>query len=118
MPGREGAGRLGCLLAVAALAFITYVGIPALRLEIRYRSARETIHDEAAQITAERAADVEREIVFAVRKLDLPRSAERVQVRHASGGLRRFQISVRYADTVRVLAWAWVWQRTIQAQTP
>ena len=116
--GTGGAGRLGCLMAVAALAFVTYVGIPAVRLEIRYRTARETIQDEAAQITAERAADVEEQIVSTVRKLDLPRSAENVQVRFASGGVRRFRIGVRYADTVHVFAWAWVWRRTIEAETP
>lgn len=117
-PGPEGAGRLGCLMAVAALAFVTYVGIPALRLEMRYRTARETIHDEAAQITAGRAADVEEQIVSTVRELDLPRSAEHVQVGFVSSGGRRFRISVRYADTVHVFAWAWVWRRTIEAETP
>ncbi len=117
-PGPDGAGRLGCLMAVAALAFVTYVGIPTLRLEMRYRAARETIQDEAAQITAGRAADVEEQIASTVRELDLPRSAEHVQVGFASGGGRRFRISVRYADTVHVLAWAWVWRRTIEAETP
>ncbi len=118
IPGTDGAGRLGCLMAVAVLAFVTYVGIPALRLEMRYRTVRETIHDEAAQMTAERAADVEEQIVSTVRELDLPRSAEQVQVGLASGGLRRFRIRVRYADTVQVLAWTWVWRRTIDVQTP
>ena len=105
-------------MAVAALAFVTYVGVPTLRFEMRYRTARETIHDEAAQITAGRAADVEEQIVSTVRELDLPRSAERVQVGFASGGGRRFRISVRYADTVRVFAWVWVLRRTIEAETP
>jgi len=105
-------------MAVAALAFVTYVGIPALRLEMRYRTARETIHDEAAQITAGRAADVEEQIVSTVRELDLPRSAEHVQVGFVSSGVRRFRISVRYADTVHVFAWAWVRRRAIEAETP
>lgn len=117
-PGLDGAGRLGCLMAIAALALVTYVGIPTLRLEMRYRTARETIQDEAAQITAERAADVEEQIVSTVRELGLPRRAEHVQVRFASGSVRRFRISVRYADTVHVFGWVWVWQRTIEAETP
>ena len=115
--GRDGAGRLGCLIAVAALAFVTYVGIPVLRLEMRYRTARETIQDEAAQITAERAADVEEQIVSTVRELDLPRSAEHIRVGFVSGSVRRFRVSVRYADTVHVFAWAFVWRRTIEAET-
>ena len=114
----DGAGRLGCLVAVAALALITYVGIPMLRLEMRFRTVRETIQDEAAQITAGRAADVEEQIVSTVRELDLPRSAEHVQVGLASRGVRRFRIIVRYADTVHVFARAWVWRRTIEAETP
>ncbi len=105
-------------MAVVALAFVTYVGIPTLRLEMRYQTARETIQDEAAQITAGRAADVEEQIASTVRELDLPRSAERVQVGFASGSARRFRISVRYADTVHVFAWVWVWRRTIEAETP
>lgn len=117
-PGLDGAGRLGCLMAIAALALVTYVGIPTLRLEMRYRTARETIQDEAAQITAERAAEVEEQIVSTVRELGLPRRAEHVQVGFASGSVRRFRISVRYADTLHVFAWAWVWQRTIEAETP
>ncbi len=85
---------------------------------MRYRTAQEPIQDEAAQITAGRAVDVEEQIVSTVRELDLPRSAEHVQMGFASGSVRRFRISVRYADTVHVLAWAWVWRRTIEAETP
>ncbi|MCZ6476960.1 MAG: hypothetical protein O6851_01390 [Gemmatimonadetes bacterium] len=105
-------------MAIAALALVTYVGIPTLRLEMRYRTAREAIQDEVAQITAGRAADVEEQIVSTVRELNLPRRAEHVQVRFASGRVRRFRISVRYADTVHVFGWVWVWQRTIEAETP
>lgn len=105
-------------MAIAALALVTYVGIPTLRLEMRYRTAREAIQDEVAQITAGRAADVEEQIVSTVRELDLPRRAEHVQVGFASGSVRRFRISVRYADTVHVFGWVWVWQRTIEAETP
>ena len=117
-PGPDGAGRLGCLMAVAALAFVTDVGIPALRLEMRYRAARETIQDEAVQITAGRAADVEEQIAATLRELGLPRNAENVQVGFVSSGVRRFRISVRYADTVHVFAWVWVRLRTIEAETP
>jgi len=85
---------------------------------MRYRTARETIQDEAAQITAGRASDVEEQIVSTVRELDLPRSAEHMQVGFVSGSARRFRVSVRYADTVHVFAWAVVRRRTIEAETP
>lgn len=115
---RAGVGRLGCLLGLLGLALLMYVAMPLIQAEVRFRKAREQIRDRAATITVERSVEVEDRLRPVVRRLELPAAAERMTVVVAAGSTRRFQVTIEYADTLRIRPWSWVIERRIEARTP
>lgn len=115
--GRAGVGRLGCLIGLLVLALFMYVAIPLVQAEMRYRRAQDRLQDRARTISVERSFEVEERLRPVVRTLELPSSAERMEVRVAPGATRRFSVIIRYADTLEIRPWSWVIPRRIEVVT-
>lgn len=114
----SGASRFGCLLTLALLAGGFYIATLFIRAEMRYRSADERIREEAQQMSVAGRSEAREKLAPVITELGLPPSAERFDVRLAPRGVRRYRLTVRYSDTLRVLNWEKIIPRTIEAETP
>ena len=114
---RAGVGRLGCLVGLLVLALFMYIAVPLVQAEMRYRKAQDRLRDRARTINVERSFEVEDRLRPVIRQLELPRQAERMDVRVAPGATRRFSVIIQYADTLEVKPWSWVIERRIEVIT-
>lgn len=112
-----GRSRIGCLLGLVLLATGLYVAGISLRNEIRYRSASETIREEATKLRADNRSEVRDRFLPIVRKLRLPPQAEGFDVHPVPNSDRRFRLTIEYADTLHVFNWQKVIPRSIEAET-
>lgn len=111
----RGAGRIGCLLGLLAVAALGYVTVVVVESEFRYRSVREAVQQELRTSEVRSVHEIRRDIVKRVEELDLPPAARQVTVRPLPGD--GAAVSLSYADTLEFLGrFTWIRPRRVSVR--
>lgn len=98
---RRGAGSFGCLLTIAVLLCIGYLGVAFGRPYFRYRQFKDEMDSAARFAGILDDAAIQKRVVARADSLGLPPQAKRISVRRLDNPAR-IVIEARYSETVRL----------------
>lgn len=98
--GRAGASRLGCLVRLALVIAGGYYAFHLLDPYVRYLRIRDTLKQQAAFAVNLSDAEIRRRVQEDVRKLGLPKEAERVHIQREPG--KRIVIWLEYTEMIEL----------------
>jgi len=106
--GTRGSGRVGCLLWLAVLALLSYIGYKVIPVKIATSSFYDFMQEEAAFASIRPVNQLRREILIKARELKIPITDENLIIRKVSESITieaHYEIPIDFFNGWKTYIW-------------
>ncbi|HJW14485.1 MAG TPA: hypothetical protein VJ776_07305 [Thermoanaerobaculia bacterium] len=106
--GSSGEGRLGCILWLAVLALVSYIGYKTIPVKVATSTFYDFMQEEAAFASIRPVDQLQREILAKAKELNLPVTRDNMVIRKTRESITieaHYEIKIDFFNGLKIYAW-------------